>query len=190
MARAGRAAYAGFTYIGLLFVVAAMGASLALVGMVWHTVQKREKERELLFVGNQYRQAIGQYFSRTPGSVRLYPKRLEDLLLDPRHVTTQRYLRKLYPDPITGSMDWRLVKAADGGIMGVYSPSEDEPLKKSNFSAADQDFQGRTSYAEWSFISTPKQAAGQPATGNTATPPGAPGLPGIPAPDASPRLQP
>jgi type II secretory pathway pseudopilin PulG len=189
MARPGSAAHGGFTYLGLLFVVAAMGASLALVGVVWHTVQKREKERELLFVGNQYRQAIGQYFSRTPGTTRHYPRRLQDLLQDPRHLTTQRYLRKLYPDPITGRMDWELVKAADGGIMGVYSPSEDEPLKGANFSAADQDFEGKKSYAEWWFVSTPKQAAGQPAAGNPAAPPGTPVLPGVPAPDASPQPQ-
>ena len=35
-----------------------MGVALAGTGMVWHTQVRREKERELLFVGNQFRRAI------------------------------------------------------------------------------------------------------------------------------------
>jgi type II secretory pathway pseudopilin PulG len=182
MLRAQRIAHCGFTYLGLLFIIAIMSTSLALVGVVWHTAQKREKEKELLFVGNQYRQAIGQYFLATPGLAKQYPYRLEDLLKDARRLNTRRYLRRLYADPITGSSEWGLVKAADGGIMGVYSRSEDEPIKTSNFKGLDKDFEDKKSYADWWFIYTRPQAAGQPPPAVPAVPPAAPGQ--AAAPDA------
>ena len=53
-----RPRHAGFTYVGLLIAVAVLGVGLAAVGQVWSTAAAREKERELLFVGNQYRAAI------------------------------------------------------------------------------------------------------------------------------------
>jgi type II secretory pathway pseudopilin PulG len=178
MLRPQRMAHSGFTYLGLLFIVAMMSASLALVGLVWHAAQKREKEKELLFVGNQYRQAIGRYFLATPGNIKQYPHSLDDLLKDARRLNTRRYLRRLYADPITGNSKWGLVKASDGGIMGVYSLSEDEPIKTSNFKGLDKDFENKKSYAEWWFIYNRPQVAGQPPA---AVPTG---LPGAPAADA------
>ena len=162
----------GFTYLGLLFAVALMGVALAATGEVWHTAQTREKERELLFVGNQFRQAIGLYY--TAGPAKQYPRRLEDLLKDPRQPATCRYLRKIYNDPITGKAEWGLVRAPDGGIVGVHSLSEARPLKVANFSAADQELAGKSQYAQWIFAFKPQAApaagvqaqggAGRPAT--------------------------
>ena len=51
----------GFTYLVLLAVVAAMGIVLATAGEVWHMALKREKEQELLFVGDQFRRAFNLY---------------------------------------------------------------------------------------------------------------------------------
>jgi len=48
----------GFTYLGLLAIIAVMGVVMVGTGEVWHIAQKREKERELLFVGDQFRRAI------------------------------------------------------------------------------------------------------------------------------------
>ena len=103
----------GFTYLTALFMVAMIAGGLALAGEVWDTAAKREKEAELLFAGNQYRKAIERYF--ISGPQRQYPRALEDLLKDARRPGTERYLRRLYPDPITGKA-WALVKAPDGGI--------------------------------------------------------------------------
>ena len=47
----------GFTYLTVLFMVAILAGGLALIGEVWHTSAMREKEAELLFVGQQYRKA-------------------------------------------------------------------------------------------------------------------------------------
>ncbi len=146
----------GFTYLALLAVVAIMGVTLAAVGEVWHTAQKREKEKELLFIGDQFRRAIGLYYDHSPGNGR-YPQSLEDLLKDPRYPSTQRYLRKIYRDPINGGTDWGFVRKPDGGIFGVHSLSEDEPLKKSNFRLDDKEFGGKAKYSDWIFAHVPKE---------------------------------
>jgi len=147
----------GFTYIGLVIMIAIMGVTLAATGEVWYTAQRREKERELLFVGDQFRQAINRYYEHTPGQGQRYPANLEDLLKDPRYPSTQRYLRKIYRDPVSGSEKWGVIKGPDGEIYGVHSLSEDEPIKKGNFSIADQNFKGKTKYADWVFMHVPGQ---------------------------------
>jgi len=140
----------GFTYIALLLLVAMMSVSLAVVAQVWHTEQKRAKEEELLYVGNQIRRALALYAASAPGGGERYPRRLEDLTKDPRYPDVRRYLRKVYRDPITGSTDWGLVKAGDY-ITGVYSRSEEEPFKKSGFPPVDQGFEEQTKYSAWVF---------------------------------------
>ena len=56
----------GVAYLVLLIALAAMGAALAATGTIWHEVQQRDKERELLFVGKQWSRAIKQYFENSP----------------------------------------------------------------------------------------------------------------------------
>lgn len=48
----------GVTYLLLLFVIAIMGAGLAATGVIWHQLAQRDREKELLVVGDQFRQAI------------------------------------------------------------------------------------------------------------------------------------
>lgn len=119
----------GFTYLVALFLVAASGLGLAVTAEAWSQKRQREKEAELVWVGNQFRQAIGFYYERSPGSVKRYPEKLEDLLEDKRFLTTQRYLRRVYADPITGKTDWELIRAPAGGVMGVRSAALDHPQR-------------------------------------------------------------
>ena len=147
---------AGFTYLGVLFFLAIMSITLAMASTLWSFAQQREKERELRFIGNQFRQAIGLYYERTPGTIKKYPSRLEDLLQDNRYVTTQRYLRKIYRDPMTNAHNWGLVPAFDGGIMGVYSQSEATPIKVSLFSDEGKVLEGAKKYTGWQFVYLPK----------------------------------
>jgi type II secretory pathway pseudopilin PulG len=173
----------GFTYMTVLFIVAVITAGLALVGEVWETAAKREKETELLFVGNQYRKAITRYYLAGKNQ---YPRTLEDLLKDPRQPGTVRYLRRLYPDPLTGKADWSIVKAPDGGIAGVSSLSEQKPLKSANFRQRDAGFEAAQTYADWKFIYSPT-APGQGAPTPGATPAASPGsTPAAPPPPAKP----
>ncbi len=159
----------GFTYLTVLFVVAMMSGGLALIGEVWHTANVREKEAELLHIGNEYRKAIERYY--LSGPQRQYPKKLSDLIQDPRQPGIVRHLRRVYPDPITGKDEWGLVKSADGGFAGVYSLSEDAPLKTSGFGVRDASLEGKTKYSEWQFAFAPAQAAAKP--GAVAAKPGA-----------------
>lgn len=184
----------GFTYLGLLFAIALMGVALALTGVVWHAVQKREKERQLLFVGNQFRQAIEAYYKNSPGSAKQFPKELSELLKDSRQLVTRRYLRRIYPDPFTGKAEWGLVKASDDRIMGVFSLSEDDPVKKSNFRDADKEFEGKMRYTEWRFVynapQVPPQSVPPPAEAAKIPPQLASKLPAAQKPPVNPVEKP
>jgi hypothetical protein len=96
----------GITYLAVLFFIAASSAMLAATGIIWSHERQRQKEQELLWIGNQFREAIGLYYQRTPGAIKRYPERLEDLLEDRRYLTTARYLRQIYRDPMTGKTQW------------------------------------------------------------------------------------
>lgn len=142
----------GFVLLWLLFCVAALGVGMAGLGTVWHTVVQREKEKDLLFAGGQYRMAIASFWHAVPQSQRRLPKDLDELLLDPRFPNTVRHLRRLFPDPMTGKLDWVLVRDASGGITGLYSRSTAPSLKKANFPAAYEKFEGSQTYSDWLFV--------------------------------------
>jgi type II secretory pathway pseudopilin PulG len=147
---------------------------MAKTGEVWQTVQQREKEQQLLFVGSQIRDAIGLYYELAPGGAKKFPNKLEDLLLDVRYPTVQRYLRNVYPDPFSSRPDWGLIKTPDGeGIMGVYSNSQDAPLQRDNFDTANLDFKGAEHYSDWKFVYKPGTSTGpstSTSTGNANNP--------------------
>lgn len=145
----------GFTYLAMLFAIATAGAVLASGSVVWHTEAQREREKELLRIGNEFRYAIGLYYHRSPGSVARYPEKLDDLLRDDRHLTLQRYLRRIYRDPMTGTREWGVITSPQGGIMGVYSRSDGTPVKTSGFEERDAAFSGKLRYSGWAFIYTP-----------------------------------
>ncbi len=151
----------GFTYLGALFIVALLSAGLALAGEVWETGVKREKEAELLFIGNEYRNAIRRYYESTPGGVKRYPRTLQELLADPRQPGIHRHLRRRYRDPF-GNPEWGLVKAPDGGIAGVYSLSQEAPLKTERFALRDAGFASAKRYADWQFVYSPPSAGRAP----------------------------
>lgn len=160
----------GFTFLGVLFLVTVMGASLAGVGQLWSVSSQRAKERELLWVGTQYARALRSYYRNSPGTA-AYPRHLEELLEDRRSVVPKRHLRRLYPDPMTGSQDWGLVMSYGEGIAGVYSRSERSSMKRSNFPPQWQTFEGLERVADWQFVAEDAFADSQ----STAQPLAAPG---------------
>lgn len=190
----------GLTYLGVIIIAATLSTSLAAAGIVWHFAQQREREDELMYVGNQFRVAIGRYYLNQLGPQKEYPKRLEDLLRDPRHPGQVGYIRKLYPDPITGSTDWGLLKLPDGSILGVYSKSERKPIKTGRFGALNRHLERKSKYSDWKFAYLPGQplsatSAGQmgdtsrfgnnvPSIESLAGPPADPGRFGTPLPSA------
>ncbi len=150
--RSGDRSQRGFTYLGVLFLVALIGLALAAAGEVASTAAQREREAQLLWVGHEYRAAIGRYVLRR----RAYPQALEELLgSGPDDPVPVRYLRRLYPDPMTGKADWVLLPAPNGGIMGIASRSTRAPLKTASFDPADQDFATAATYGDWQFTFRP-----------------------------------
>jgi len=138
-----------------MFAVAIAGLLLAVTSEVSSHSRQREKEKELLYVGDQFREAIALYYQRTPGTVKRYPEKLEELLEDKRYLSMQRYLRKVHADPMTGKSQWGTIAAPGGGIMGVYSLSDQRPVKSANFDTADQSFAGSQRYSDWKFLYEP-----------------------------------
>lgn len=155
---------AGYTYLGVLLIVALIGWGLTVTSAVWVTAQQRDREEELLYLGGQFRQALARYASEG-GS---YPRRLEDLLKDPRFPGVRRYLRVIPRDPITGKTQWGLVRGTGDAIVGVHSLSTAHPIKQAGFGVADRSLEGKKRYAEWVF--GVREAAGAvPVPGGAAT---------------------
>lgn len=143
----------GFTYIALLMFVAIIGLAAAATIQVGAITQRRQAEDQLLFVGLAMRAAIKGYYEGTPvGTPSSAPRRLEDLLRDPRYPNPKRYLRQIYIDPLTGTKDWGLIRSADCGLLGVYSKSKAAPIKIANFPDDFFYFIGKKSYADWVFV--------------------------------------
>ncbi len=162
--RKARGKEAGFTYIGALVLVVVTGIALSSASQYWSTVMTREKEKELLFRGDQIRKAIDSYYKATPrGRQPSYPSRMEDLLKDPRLLESRRHLRRLYTDPMTGGK-WGIISDGRGGVKGVFSLSEKVPLKSGGFPTGYESFESAKAYTDWKFVSNPSFAE---------TPPGA-----------------
>lgn len=141
----------GLVLLGLLLLLA-LAALGALVGAeMWATSVKREREEQLMFVGDQYRRAIESYWRASPGPVKDLPRSLDDLLHDRRFPMPVRHLRRAYRDPNDEEAKWGVVKIANG-IAGVYSTSDAAPLKKSGFPTRYRGFEHATAYRDWQFL--------------------------------------
>jgi hypothetical protein len=140
-----------------------IGVMLAGVGEVWHVAALREKEEQLLFVGTEFRQAIGRYYELTPSGPKQYPQSLEDLLLDRRFPRPVRHLRKIYADPLSGKSEWGLV-LEQGRVIGVYSEADGVPMRRIGVNSlgvsgipagGDLAASDVLSYSSWRFIYRP-----------------------------------
>lgn len=160
----------GFTFLTVMFSVVLMGIFSGVAAKQWGTVVRREKEAELLFRGQAIRHAIELYYRTSRPGLSQYPRTLEELIKDPGSPAVRRYLRKVYPDPITGG-EWVLVKDANDRVKGVHSSSDAAPLKTAGFPEAFKEFETKKKYSEWIFQFNPQVLA-----------PGAPALPPPPPP--------
>jgi type II secretory pathway pseudopilin PulG len=96
----------GFVYLWALFSVVLAGVVMAGAGQVWQLKSQRDKEAELMHIGEQFRLAIMSYYN---SGTKQYPESLEDLLKDERSPNIKRHLRKIYLDPITNTAEWGLI---------------------------------------------------------------------------------
>jgi len=131
----------GFVYLWALFAVALAGIVMAGTGQVWQAKSQREKEAELLYIGEEFRKAIMSYYNTGP---KQYPESLEDLLEDKRTPAIKRHLRKIYTDPITNTAEWAIVEESPPGNSSASnksaapgnSPAPNKSLTPSNSSAS------------------------------------------------------
>lgn len=144
----------GYTYFGVLFMVTLVSLSLTGASAVWQVQQQRQKERLLLFIGQQYVDAIASYYNAAPGGVKRYPKTLEDLLRDPRYPTVKRHLRRLWQDPFALTDDWGIIRTKQGNIAGIYSLSERKPIKQAGFGELmlEHAYASKPRYRDWKFV--------------------------------------
>jgi len=145
----------GFSYLIVMFLVAAVSIISVRALRNTLTTERREKEAQLLLVGQAYRTAIFNYYQNSPGSNKTFPPELDALLLDQRATRTSRPLRKLFRDPITGSTEWGVVRSGSGGVMGVYSLSTQVPFKTNGFPPELVGFANANSYQAWRFVFQP-----------------------------------
>lgn len=154
----------GFTYLMLLWWVAIAGVMLAAAGQNWMNESRRQKDIELAFRAEQIASAIQSYYEATPSGPRVPPTSLEALLEDRRGPVLKRHLRQLWPDPLTGSIEWGLVKNGPY-LQGVYSLSRLKPLRGPD---------GARSYRDWRFMAAvaapPASSAASGAMGNNMQP--------------------
>lgn len=143
----------------------------------WTDIMRDERERELIFRGDQIADAIERYQQRHGNAA---PPSLETLV-------EGKFLRKLYLDPMTESGEWRLVRQGEsiapilapgaspspspsasptatprplggtgqertvGPIVGVASRSTETSLRLLN---------GRNRYDEWLFLAGEQRVVG------------------------------
>lgn len=65
-----------------------------------------------------------------------------------------RHLRRMYPDPMTDSAQWQLLRLGTG-IAGVRSSADRSPIKRAFFPPAYVGFEGKASYKDWAFLFIP-----------------------------------
>lgn len=114
---------------GLLVAIGIMSVLMSVAMPAWRTLAKREKEAELLFRGQQYVRAIDLYQRRFPGA---YPTDIEMLV-------EERFLRRLYPDPMTGEPFRILTQGSAAAAAGETAAGADAEAGRSPSRLSDRD---------------------------------------------------
>lgn len=180
----------GLVLLALLIMLVLVGVAALAAAEVWATTLKREREKELLFIGDQYRRAIESYWKIGPGR-RAYPTSIDVLLTDDRFPNPVHHLRRAYRDPMTEAGEFEPIMLANS-LTGVHTTSTDAPIKVAGFPPRYRQFENADSYSKWQFVFLPGGFAVSPA-GAPLPNPNLPGpsplipqgpAPGVPLPQA------
>ena len=147
----------GYTFPLMLVILTAIAFGAGRLELTQNYRVKRDKEEELLFRGLAYMKAIQAFYAADETEKR-YPRKLEELISDPR-APGRRFIRQLYKDPITGG-DFHSIQSPDGAIVGVVSASAASPFRRIGFDKAIANFAKARSYADWRFANNAQGAAG------------------------------
>jgi type II secretory pathway pseudopilin PulG len=141
----------GYLLLSVMIGVLILTVFLLMAVPLWETEIRREREEELVFRARQYVQAIEMY---TRKHNNLSPQNFEILVLE-------KFLRKLYKDPMTAQGRWDAVLQSVGAkkllivpaeqtgrflsrgiLVGVCSTSPDSGFRE---------YRGKKKYNEWAF---------------------------------------
>lgn len=142
----------GFTYLGLLLLLALLAGLSALTLELSTTAVQRKNEVELIAIGEEFNHAFEHYYRSATTGKPAWPGKLEDLVSDPRFPNTVRHLRRIYPNPLNGKAQWGLIPAPGGGIMGVFVIADGKPIRHPrNVLPSLIKNKSENPYAEWRF---------------------------------------
>jgi uncharacterized membrane protein YgcG len=106
----------------LIFAMAATIAVMLYMELPRVAFEKqRDREQVLIEHGEQYKRAIQLYFRKFKN----YPATIEAL----ENTNNVRFLRRRYPDPLTGKDEWRLIHVGPGGVFTdslTHKPKKDD----------------------------------------------------------------
>jgi competence protein ComGC len=147
----------GYLLLSVMIGVLILSVFLLMAVPLWETEIRREREEELIFRARQYVRAIEMY---TRKHNNMSPQNFEILVLE-------KFLRKLYKDPMTDLGRWDAVLQSVGAkkllivpsgqmgrflsrgiLVGVCSMSPDTGFRE---------YRGRKKYNEWAFYAGEKE---------------------------------
>ena len=167
----------GLVLIALLLMLMLVGIGALSAAEVWSTARKREREVELLWVGDQYRRAVESYWRTTPGPRKVLPASIDQLLNDDRFPNPVHHLRQAYRDPMAEDVEFEPI-VINNALVGVHSTSKQAPMKHAHFPKRYEQFGAPDvqDYSQWLFEFIPPRRYTAPAA--TTNPGALPGLPG------------
>ncbi|HZT71983.1 MAG TPA: type II secretion system protein [Terriglobia bacterium] len=99
----------GYILLIVMMMATILLISLAAAAPSIYVEGQREKEKELIFRGEQYARAIMLFHNQ----FNRYPTSVKELL----HTNNMSFLRRAYPDPMTRSGKWRFIHATAAGVI-------------------------------------------------------------------------
>ncbi|HVT45709.1 MAG TPA: type II secretion system protein [Thermoanaerobaculia bacterium] len=105
----------GFTLAGVIVMMTIIAVVVAYsIPEMWSSIMRRERDLQTIWVMKQYTRAIYE-FQRKRGALPVSLQQLEEQ-------NQPRVLRQLYPNPLTGEVDWVLVPPATTPAPGAPRP--------------------------------------------------------------------
>lgn len=149
----------GFSYLLLLVWITIFALMLMKSQDLLISRFRHQQEEQLLFNGNQIREAISNYRGKDnpdqgKGSQKkegCFPTRFEQLIKDNRSLKPLYHLRKHYADPLVPKRDWIKIFDEEGRWIGVHSSGTGHPMKKTGFADLYKEFSKAKSYQDWEF---------------------------------------
>ena len=97
----------GYAMVALLVSLVVMGVLMSMLLPIWSQAAQREREAELVFRGEQYARSIELYQRRFAGA---FPPDVDSLV-------EQRFLRRVYKDPMTEDGEFQILYQAQGAAV-------------------------------------------------------------------------